>query len=257
MRIYLDLVVLLNFAVDFLLLLGTNRLSGFPSDWKRMTAAALLGGIYGGVCLLPGFHFLGNLIWRTVSLGGIGVLAFGWNRSAGKRCGVFLLLAMALGGIAASFGSRTFPSLLLASLGMWALCRIAFGERIGGREYVPVSITYEGRTVELIALRDTGNTLSDPLTGEQVLVISGSAAGKLTGLTRNQLLHPLETVAERTLPGLRLLPYHAVGSAGGMLLAMRFENVKIGSRRQSTVVAFAAEGLGREEYVQALTGGNV
>ena len=30
MAVYLDLVVLLNYLVDFLLLLGTNRLSGFP-----------------------------------------------------------------------------------------------------------------------------------------------------------------------------------------------------------------------------------
>ena len=30
MVVYLDLVMLLNAAVDFLLLLGTNRLTGFP-----------------------------------------------------------------------------------------------------------------------------------------------------------------------------------------------------------------------------------
>lgn len=40
-----------------------------------------------------------------------------------------------------------------------------------------------------------------------------------------------------------------------MLLAMRFDGVKIGSRMQSAVVAFAAEGLGRGDVYQALTGG--
>ena len=40
LKIYLDLVVILNFLVDFLLLLGTNRLSGFPASPLRAAAAA-------------------------------------------------------------------------------------------------------------------------------------------------------------------------------------------------------------------------
>ena len=49
--------------------------------------------------------------------------------------------------------------------------------------------------------------------------------------------------------------HRAVGQAGDMLLAMRFDGVKIGNRTQSAVVAFAAEGLGRGDVYQALTGG--
>ena len=45
MKIYLDLVVILNFLVDFLLLLGTNRLSGFPASPLRAAAAAALGAL--------------------------------------------------------------------------------------------------------------------------------------------------------------------------------------------------------------------
>jgi len=254
-RIYLDLVVILNFLVDFLLLLGTNRLSGFPTEGKRIFCAAALGGLYSGACLVGGFRFLGNLLWRLVSLGGMAGIAFGWNRSTLKRCGVFILLSMALGGVATGFGRANIPSLILGAGGMWLLCRIAFGDGVGQREYVPVALSYGENSASLIALRDSGNTLRDPITGEQVLVISGDVASKLTGLTTEQLRTPLETLAQRPLPGLRLVPYRAVGQGGGMLLAMRFENVKIGSRRQGAVVAFAAEGLGSGEMYQALTGG--
>lgn len=255
MRIYADLVMLLNFLVDFLLLLGTNRLAGFPPDWKRSAAAAALGGIYSGACFLPGFRFLGNGLWRLVSLVGMAVIAFGWNPSALKRGGVFLLLTMALGGMAASFGRANFPALILAAGGTWLLCRVAFGGSVGEREYVPVELAYGGKTVSLTALRDSGNTLRDPISGEQVLVIGGDTAERLTGLTERQLRTPLETLALRPVPGLRLIPYRAVGQGGSFLLAMRFENVKIGSRTQSAIVAFAAEGLGRGEVYQALTGG--
>jgi len=36
---------------------------------------------------------------------------------------------------------------------------------------------------------------------------------------------------------------------------MRFGDVRIGSRRQSALVAFAPDGFGRNEAYQALTGG--
>lgn len=252
MEIYLDLVVILNFLVDFLLLLGTNRLSGFPLSARRCAASAALGGIYSGACMLPGFCFLGSALWRVVSLGLMAVIAFGCSRSAVKRGGVFLLLSMALGGIAMGFGKGNFFALVLAAAGVWLLCRIAFGDTVGGREYVPLTLTYGKETASLIALRDSGNTLRDPITGEGVLIIAGNVAQRLTGLSPQQIRAPLETITQRPIPGLRLIPYRAVGNSGGMLLGLRFENVKLGSRTQSAIVAFAAEGLGGGEAYQAL-----
>ncbi len=255
MRVYLDLAVILNGLVDWMLLMGTNALAGFPSDWKRNAAAAALGGLYGGACLLPGFRFLGGFFWRTVFLGLMAGIAFGWNRGSAKRIGTFLLLSMALGGLAVGFGEGKFATLLLSGGCMWLLCRIAFGGKVGQQEYVPIAICHEGREVELLGLKDTGNTLRDPITGEPVLVISADAASRLTGLTREQLASPLATMAQQPQPGLRLIPYRAVGQGGGMMLAMRFEKVKVGSRQQRAIVAFAASGLGEGTMYQALTGG--
>jgi len=255
MVIYLDLVMLLNFLVDFFLLLGTNRLSGFPVQLCRCAVAALLGALYSGACLLPGMGFLGNVLWRSVSLGLMGLTAFGWNPAALKRTGVFLLLTMAMGGVALCLGRGDFLSLVLCALLCLLLSVVSFGGQVGGREYVPMQISLEGKTVNLIALKDTGNTLRDPVTGEPVLVISGDIASRLTGLTEEQLRQPLETLAARPMPGLRLVPYHSIGNGGSFLLAKRFSEVTIAGIRQSALVAFAAEGLGKGECYQALTGG--
>lgn len=255
MEVYLDLVMILNFLVDFLLLLGTNRLSGFPSAPGRCAGSALLGAVYSGCCFLPGFRFLGNPLWRCVSLGVMSVLAFGTNAGVWKRSGIFLLLSMSMGGIALSLGRGDLVSLVLCGLLCLLLSFVSFGGQVGGREYVPLKILYEGRSVSLIALKDTGNTLRDPVTGEQVLVISPEAAESLTGLSARQLQHPLETMMGNPVPGLRLIPYHAVGNAGGFLLAKRFSDVEVGEKKRSALVAFAAEGLGKGEVYQALTGG--
>lgn len=249
---YLELVMALTFLVDFLLLLGTGRLSGFPAKRWRTVAAAALGGICSGICLLPGMGFLGSIPWRIGSLVVMAVIAFGWNAATVKQAGIFLLLTMAMGGLALSFGRGAWGSVALSAVGIWLLCQGLFPD---AQRYIPLELAYGENKLRLTALRDTGNTLRDPVTGEQVLVLSAQAAETLTGLTREQLRSPLETLASRTIPGLRLIPYRAVGTAGGFLLGLRFENVRIGNRRCSAVAAFAPDGLGREEGFQALAGG--
>lgn len=255
MAVYLDLVMGLNFLVDFLLLLGTNRLSGFPFQIWRCAGGALLGAVYSGACLLPGFRFLGSFLWRGVSLCLISVMAFGWDAGARKRVGIFLLLSMAMGGIALSLGRGDVLSLVLCGCLCLLLSMLSFGGQVGGREYVPLKIACGGATTSMLALKDTGNTLRDPVTGEPVLIISAEIAGRLTGLTAEQLRNPMETLVHQPGAGLRLIPYRSVGNAGSFLLAKRFEDVTIGNRKQSALVAFAAEGLGKGEIYQALTGG--
>lgn len=256
MRVYLDGVLLLNFLVDLLLLLGTNRLSGFPAE-PRLVWAALMGAVFAACCVLPGFRFLGNFFWRLVSLLLMGSVAFGWNRSAIRRTCIFAILSMALGGLALNLHRISFPALILGAAGTWAICYGAVGGRIGGREYVTVEIPVGGDVLSVVALKDTGNNLRDPVTGESVLVVAGEIAARLTGLTPSQLSAPLETLGANPRMGLRLIPYHAVGQENGMLLGKRFANVKMGGRRRSVLVAFAPEGLGQGEGYQALTGGIV
>ena len=255
-RVYLDGILLLNFLVDLLLLLGTNRLSGFPAE-PRLVWAALMGAVFAACCVLPGFRFLGNFFWRLVSLLLMGSVAFGWNRSAIRRTCIFAILSMALGGLALNLHRISFPALILGAAGTWAICYGAVGGRIGGREYVTVEIPVGGDVLSVIALKDTGNHLRDPVTGESVLVVAGEIAARLTGLTPSQLSAPLETLGANPRMGLRLIPYHAVGQKNGMLLGKRFANVKMGGRRRSVLVAFAPEGLGQGEGYQALTGGIV
>ena len=257
MIVYLDLVLLLNFAVDLLLILGTNRLSGFQPGLLRGTMASALGAMYAACCLLPRFSFLGSTFWRFVFLGLMGKIAFGLNRSAWKRTGIFVLLSMAMGGIALGMGKSDFSVVLLSALGVWVLSRIGFGGSVGGKEYIPITTTQGDRTVSVIALKDTGNSLRDPITGEQVLILGPEAAERLLGLSSEQLSNPMETMIANTGSGLRLIPYNAVGQPGGMMLGKRFGDAKLGERRGSALVAFAPEKIGAGQVYQALAGGNI
>lgn len=251
MVVYLDILLFLNFFVDFLLLLGTSRLAGYPTRKGRAALAAGLGSVYGIVTLLPGFSFLGNTLWRTVCLLLMGIIAFGFQRNAIRRIVLFYLLSMALGGVAMGTSGGIW-GIVGAAVAVAALCIFGFRGKLG-KEFLPVTLTYRENTVTLTALRDTGNSLRDPITGESVLIVSSYAAQRLTGLTKDDLQDPASAIGK--LPGLRLIPYRAVGKSGGMLLALRLQNVKIDAWQGTKTVAFAPEGLGESGEYEALTGG--
>ena len=147
--------------------------------------------------------------------------------------------------------------LVLSSLGLWMLCRISFRGNAGRREYIPVELTWGTRKISVIALRDTGNTLRDPITGEQVLIAGADVAEELLDLPQEQLHRPIELLASGKVPGLRLIPYYAVGQAGSMLPAVRFKGAKINGADAAPLVAFAPEVLAKDGVFRMLTGGAV
>lgn len=248
MPVYLDVLMLLNFFVDFLLLVGTNRLAGHPAGVVRALAAGALGGLYGGACVLPGLTFLAATHWRLAVLGIMAILAFGCTYDALRRGVVFILLSMALGGIAMGLERNNFWSLLWAAAAVGAMCVFGLRGRVG-TQYVPVKI----EKCSFTALVDTGNTLTDPLTGQQILVVSSKIGEKLLNVEQGVLSDSVGLM--QCIAGIRLVPFHAVGCSGGLLPVKRYEDVQIGKWRGSVLVAFAPNELGRGKSYDALTGG--
>ena len=248
MPIYLDVLIVLNFLVDFLLLLGTNRLAGYPMGVKRALIAGGIGGIYGGICVVPGWTFLAATHWRVVSLGLIAFIAFGYTQDAFRRGMLFILLSMALGGVAMGLKRSGFWSILCAAGVVGVMCVFGFRGKIGC-SYLPVRI--EG--ISFTALVDTGNTLTDPLTGQQVLVVSSKIGQRLLRVEPGVMSDPVSLM--QAVDGMRLIPFHAVGCSGGVLPVKRYHDVQIGKWRGSRLVAFAPNELGQGKPYEALTGG--
>ena len=236
----------LNFCVNALMLAATARMAGRWVPLWRLLLGALLGAVYAAGCMA--FRFLGGLHWHLLSLGFMSALCFGFDW---KLMGVFTVLTLSLGGAALAAGRGGLWQLPLYGVGVYLLGRFAFGPP--GRRLLPVQIQGEGKRVCLTALLDTGNELHDPITGEPVLVIGREPAQELTGLTGEQLRHPLDTLAQWKKPGLRLIPYRAVGAENGLLLAMKFPVVQVGGRKGPGIVAFAAESFGKD--YQGIAGG--
>ncbi len=248
------LVGILNCIVELILLMAVDRFSGLPTPaWKKIAASAL-AGLHGAFSLLPGTACLAEPVWRWGLLTVLGLMLYFRESKCLARLALMLLLNFAVEGFQQLTDQSQLFSFALAGVLVAMLCVFCFRDA-GSQRYIPVVLQLGDRRMELTALIDSGNTLRDPITGEGVLIISHKAAYTLTGLTRQQLAVPLETVGKAGISGLRLIPYHCVGCDNGMLLAMRFEKAKIGGKEKDLLVAFAPAGLGKEGTFQALAGG--
>ena len=258
MKVYLDLVVLLNFAVNYGLLRATARLTGARLAPWRLGAGAAVGALYAGACVLPGLGFLAGNLWRVVFLGLMVAAAFGLGRQQLRQGCCFWASAWHWAAWRSACDSKA------SGPWFWALelLRCCAGCFSGGMRHagqlVPVSIALGSKRVQLTALRDSGNTLSDPFSGQRVLVAQYDTAERLLPIRRDQLRDPgqaLEALhTQAPTVKCRLIPYRAVG-AGGLLLAVQCDQVTIGGKPAGSLVAFAPDRLSAAGEYEALTGG--
>ena len=134
----------------------------------------------------------------------------------------------------------------------------------------PLTLTKGEKTLRLLALIDTGNTLRDPLTGEGVVVLDCGRAGalvpELAGVPAQAFQRPVELLARFAgeEPDLRLLPYQAVGVPCGLLLAVRVDEAASGRAVPTSVPvrplpdpAFRRRGLPRPGGRRTSIGGRL
>lgn len=279
MTVYLDGVLVLNSLVDYLLLMVCGNVTGTPVRRKRVLLAGLVGGVYAILCLLPDFSFLDNLQWKILMAWCLCLLAFGIRPGMIRRSVVLVLLAAAFSGVvllltevfaapASLIGSTvyypvTMPVLALTAGGSYGLMQMALSRLSHqGGDIVGVEVTLCGVRRAFTALRDTGNTLRDPISGLGVMVADWNllAAG-LHGeeLTKKSVEEPtlglrqVMAIAPELKP--RLIPFKTVGVESGLLLGVCPEEIKVDGKKEQLLLAFSAVPVSDGGGYEALIGG--
>lgn len=286
MTVYLDMVFGLNLVIDYLLLRGSAVLSGRPVKRLRLLAAALIGGGYAASVFLPHLGWMKNLAMRPVILVLMLLCAFGWRRGTAKQGALFLALAFAFGGLVllvatlfdtglvllhgAAYYPVSFAALILIAGITYLLAALLFSRVAmhGGGEIQSVCVQVGQAQTTLRVLRDTGNTLREPITGQRVLIADWPVIRSLLPPAVSQTVQeswfsaPAEGMQRlgQLLPGwrFRLIPYRAVGVSSGMLLGVCAAAMPVGKKdRQDIVLAFSPTVISDGGGYCGLIGGDV
>jgi stage II sporulation protein GA (sporulation sigma-E factor processing peptidase) len=252
--VYIDKVFVLNLALDYLLLLTTARFAGMPLQRLRVLLAAAMGAVYAVSVFSPGCTLLAHPLLRLLSGVLMSLFAYWPLQRRWRITGLFLLISAALAGVVLAaglaLGSGTavlgklyyaqisWPLLLGTACSMYVLLHLIFrqgGRHVGG-ELMRINIGIYGKEREVLALHDTGNTLRDPVRGQPVLVMEQSVLqdtwDKRTADILKEPLPAEEKIARLHYAGVgegfTLLPFRSVGTASGLLLAVRSEWIRVG-----------------------------
>lgn len=259
MLVYWDLVAAWNFALDYLLLLCTLRLAGRPVRRRRLALGAALGAVYAVIALI--LPFSPWLLMLAMAL--VCFAAFGRERWL-KLTLLFVLLSCSLAGLVLLLGRLTGGTARLARGMVYAqlpwgvfltaltlsylLLALVFrgGARHGAGQLVRACVSCGGRSAEVTLLRDTGNTLTDPLTGESVPVIERAALPPLPA-GRERELRVRTALGEDTLRAFRCDALTVDGRALGARLIAVSEGA-LGQRYQGLWYE------GEDDYAEAAVG---
>lgn len=273
--VYLDLVFALNFAVNYLLLRASARLGAAAIRNRRLLLGSLVGALYAVLVWLPHFSWLKLIPCKLLCAGGMLLAAFGARRSTLRLAAVFaaitLVLCGAVYGVAllqngtvryrenALFYPVSFFTLLLTAAAVSLATRLLLPRLTHApNSLVPVTLRRKRHAVQLTALRDSGNTLCDPISGAQVLTVYWQSAKRLfpadLALTAESFAAPAALALRLQAETPRLIPYRAVGVRAGLLLALPCE-ITIGKETKIGLVAFSPTPVSDGGAYDALTGG--
>lgn len=274
--VYIDMLFLLNLVANYLLLLAASRMAGGALRRARTLLGAAFGALYAACVFLPSLSWLSAWPLRICAGGLMCLISYGWSRDFLRRCALFAGAGAALAGLVLAanllgsspltikkgiyYAEADFRLLLLLFVLSYFFLSLIFRRfgRHAGRELARLQICLGGRTVCLTALRDTGNTLTDPATNRPVLVADYEAVrGCLSALADPrqpvESLRRLHRAGER---GYQLLPFRAVGTTFGLLLAVKAQNVTAdGTRLGPLLIALSPSPVSDGGGYQGLIGG--
>lgn len=229
--VYVDVLIVVNMLIDWIMLLSVGRLLKLRAKARRV----LLGGAVGSVCslaaLLPRLPPFLNLA-LDISFAALMVFA-AFGRASPKQ---FITRALTLFAVSFSFcGAMIFictvfkPSgiavvndvvyfnispvvLILLTLCCFYALKLfgRFARKDVGKRVCTVSARIGGDTAEFQALADTGCHVTEPFSGDCVIIADKSCFGKIALINFPK----------------RIIPYQSLGG-DGILEGIRVEEISI------------------------------
>ncbi len=263
LKVYVDIVFLVNFGVDFFILWLTGKLMAMKKGIVRLLLGAFFGALYSLVVFLPAGGILASGYAKVACSLVMLLLAFApfsW-RLFFKGMALMYLVSFAVGGCVVAFvyladdsayglqvinGAGVLQTglsyhLLLAGIIVvmvsgWYAMHYVNKNRLGRNLLYSLTVAVFHKKVTIKALLDTGNQLVEPFTKKPVVIVE---AKYLQDILPQDVVKALvkdddfflqavqEKMVQEWVPRFCMIPYSSVGRENGLLLGMRPDYIEI------------------------------
>ncbi|MBR6407880.1 MAG: sigma-E processing peptidase SpoIIGA [Clostridia bacterium] len=272
MTVYVDILIITNLFISFLILQITNGIMSGGAGFVRLLLGAFIGALSSLIIFLPEMGLVISLLLKGVCAVLIILSSFGF-------CGIARFMRMLLIFFTASFifagvfsalwlfvlpvglqyrNSIVYldisPVLLTVSAavcyGLISLAERLFSKKLSGDRQTEMVVTVGGASVRLNGLVDSGNRLRDAVTGLPCAVAEYDSIKRLfdddaAGFMKSGDLSRADLLNRSWAKRIRLISYDSVGGEG-LLPAFRPDEVMIGGKKVSCIVAVKNKSLSKD-----------
>ena len=277
--IYVDVLIFLNTIITFIILLATTEISGVSAKAVRLLTGSLLGGIYSLIILAPEMNVF--LVFATRIAMSVSIISITFSIHKIKkflRCLVsFVGISFVFAGIVYFLESFLSSSFLQMNNGMVyfdvsffslvVMCSAAFfviriiNKKVFTKTQTDLiyelEIMFNGKSVRMTALYDSGNCVQDVYTGKPVIIVNANKIKEFFDEKTFNLLFVDFSDDENMISNikLRFLPVKSISSST-LLPAFTAQKIIISDENirkeiSSPCIAVTFDELGENSY-QAL-----
>ena len=258
MTIYVDVVLLENLCMNYIILFGTGYIIRLKIKHLRILLSSLIGAIYAILAYAGIFPMYANIFVKIVLSICMVYIAFYPKNIKGmvKELIVFYLVSFALGGCAFALlyivrpqdifmkdgvyiGTYPIKIALLGGIVGFVVTYIAFKvvkTRMTKNELIyDMVIKIKDKELTTKVMLDTGNMLKDPISNMPVVLVEKSILypilpKELLENSKNILggdFKENEDINNEYRTRLRIIPFTSVGKQNGMMLGIKVDEIKI------------------------------
>ena len=291
MTIYIDVVLIENLFMNYIILFATGIILKIKMKQIRLLLASFLGAIYTIIAYISNLKIYSNFFLKFILSLVIIYIAFN-PKNVKKLCKftlIFYLTSFVFGGAAFAFiyivkpqeifqnniltlNSSSLKVIIISACIAFVICVIGFKivkNKISAKDmYCTIQIKLNHKIIETKAMMDTGNFLKEPITNTPVIVVEHTL---LYDCMPKEILNHLENILggdfsqipknikEEYMPRLKVIPFSSLGKQNGMLLGIKAEEVVIKNEegdetKENMIIGIYNKSLTKRGEYRALLG---
>ena len=267
MTIYIDVVLIENLIMNYIILLATGLILKLKIKHIRLILASLLGAIYSIVAYTRVLEVYSSFVLKIILSVLIVYIAFNPQKvkQLWKDILIFYLTSFVFGGAAFALIYIVKPQDILMKnglfLGTYPLKTVILGaiiaffiiitaftvvkKKISKKDmFCKTEIQLNGEKIKANTMIDTGNMLKEPITNTPVIVVEHTLLyqcmpkeilNNLENIIGGDLEKIPDKIKEEYILKLKLIPFSSLGKQNGMLIGIKSEYVKIITEEQEKI----------------------
>lgn len=291
MTIYIDIVLLENLIMNYIILSTTAIIVKTPIKLLRIFIGSMIGGLYAIISYISQLQIYSNFILKIIL--SIIIIYISFNpqtiKKLLKQLLIFYLTSFLFGGIAFSLLYFINPNEILIKngsfTGVYPLKVTILGGIIGTAIVISsfkiiktkitnkdmfcnIKIKLNEKYIETKAMIDSGNLLKEPITNIPVVVvehtllydvISKDILNNLEKILGGDFSNIPEEVKNKYITKLKIIPYTSLGKQNGILVGMKVEEITIINNdeemnREDIIIGIYNKSLTKRGEYRALVG---